>query len=134
MRQEIEAYQHDYEKEMEEKDKKIAALENEKLLIARQNENNVDRLTNELEEVKEQVIYLKRNEAVIDVYKRKVEQMADLKAELTDQQELNQRLQVDIQEMQRNQDQDQMLEDVVTRVQHELQQCKVKADMKDLEL
>ena len=134
MRQEIEAYQHDYEKEMEEKEKKIAALENEKLLIARQNENNVDRLTNELEEVKEQVIYLKRNEAVIDVYKRKVEQMADLKAELTDQQELNQRLQVDIQEMQRNQDQDQMLEDVVTRVQHELQQCKVKADMKDLEL
>lgn len=134
MRQEIEAYQHDYEKEMEEKEKKIAALENEKLLIARQNENNVDRLTNELEEVKEQVVYLKRNEAVIDVYKRKVEQMADLKAELTDQQELNQRLQVDIQEMQRNQDQDQMLEDVVTRVQHELQQCKVKADMKDLEL
>ena len=134
MRQEIEAYQHDYEKEMEEKEKKIAALENEKLLIVRQNENNVDRLTNELEEVKEQVVYLKRNEAVIDVYKRKVEQMADLKAELTDQQELNQRLQVDIQEMQRNQDQDQMLEDVVTRVQHELQQCKVKADMKDLEL
>ena len=134
MRQEIEAYQHDYEKEMEEKEKKIAALENEKLLIARQNENNVDRLTNELEEVKEQVVYLKRNEAVIDVYKRKVEQMADLKAELTDQQELNQRLQVDIQEMQRNQDQDRMLEDVVTRVQHELQQCKVKADMKDLEL
>ena len=29
-------------------------------------------------------MYLKRNEAVIEVYKRKVEQMADLKAELTD--------------------------------------------------
>ena len=27
-----------------------------------------------------------------------------------------------------------MLEDVVNRVQHELQQCKVKADMKELEL
>lgn len=59
-------------------------MEQEKLLIARQNENTVERLTNELEEVKEQVVYLKRNEAVIEVYKRKVEQMADLKAELTD--------------------------------------------------
>ena len=64
-------------------------MEQEKLLIARQHENTVERLTNELEEVKEQVVYLKRSEAVIEVYKRKVEQMADLKAELTDQQELN---------------------------------------------
>ena len=99
MRQEIEAYQHDHEKEIQEKEKKIAELENEKLLIARQNENTVDRLTNELEEVKEQVVYLKRNEAVIEVYKRKLEQMADLKTELNDQQELNQRLQIEIQEM-----------------------------------
>ena len=59
-------------------------MEQEKLLIARQHENTVERLTNELEEVKEQVVYLKRHEAVIEVYKRKVEQMADLKAELTD--------------------------------------------------
>ena len=67
-----------------EKDKKISELENEKLLIARQNENTVERLTNEVEESKEQIIYLKRNEAVIDVYKKKVDQMADLRAELTD--------------------------------------------------
>ena len=63
-------------------------------------------MTNELEESKEQVAYLKRNEAVIEVYKRKVEQMADLKAELTDQQELNHRLQSDIEEYQRNQEHD----------------------------
>lgn len=102
MSKEIAAYQHDHEKEIEEKEKKIAELENEKLLIARQNENTVERLTNELEESKEQVMHLKRNDAIIDVYKKKVEQMADLKAELTDAQELNHRLQADIEELHRN--------------------------------
>lgn len=60
--------------------------------------------------------------------------MADLRAELTDQQELNHRLQADIIELQREQEKDQMLEDVVNQVQHELKQVKVKADMKELEL
>ena len=109
-------------------------LENEKQLIARQNENTVDRLTNELEEAKEQVMYLKRNEGVIEVYKKKMDQMADLRAELTDSQELNERLQADIEMLQGDQEKEQMLEDVVNRVQHELGQVKVKADMKELEL
>ena len=42
---------------------------------------------------------MKRNEAVIEVYKKKVEQMADLRAELTDAQELNQKLYADIEMM-----------------------------------
>ena len=59
------------------------------MLLQRQNENNVERLQNELEEAKEQVMHLKRNEAVIDVYKKKVDQMADLRAELLQSEELN---------------------------------------------
>ena len=60
--------------------------------------------------------------------------MADLRAELTDQQELNHRLQADIVEFQREQEKDEMLEDVVNQVQQELQQVKIKADMKELQL
>ena len=39
---------------------------------------------------------LKRNEGVIEVYKKKLEQMADLRAELVNSQELNQKLNEDI--------------------------------------
>ena len=70
------------------------------MLLSRQNENNVERLQNELEEAKEQVMHLKRNEAVIDVYKKKVDQMADLRAELLQSEELNQKLNADIEMLQ----------------------------------
>ena len=55
MNKEIAAYQDQHTYEMNEKDKRIAELENEIMLIQRQNENTVDRLNNELEEMKEQV-------------------------------------------------------------------------------
>ena len=87
-----------------------------------------------MEDFKEQVTGLKRNEAVIEVYKKKLEQMADLKAELTDAQDLNQKLYADIEMLQRDQEKDQMLEDVVTRVQQELAHVKQKSDMKDLQI
>ena len=70
------------------------------MLLQRQNENNVERLQNELEEAKEQVMHLKRNEAVIDVYKKKVDQMADLRAELLQSEEHNQKLNADIEMLQ----------------------------------
>ena len=63
---------------------------------------------------------MKRNEAVIEVYKKKVDQMADLKAELNSALELNQKLYSDIEMLERDADKDQMLESVVTRVQQEL--------------
>ena len=119
---------------MEEKEKKISELENESLLVARSNSITVDRLTKELEEIKEQVSYAKRNEAIIEVYKSKVEQMGDLRTELTNSQEQNQSLQADIEMLQRDQDKDEMMEDVVRQVQHELGQVKVKLDMKELQL
>ena len=47
------------------------------------------------------------------MYKKKVDQMGDLRAELTDSQELNQSLQAEIEMLQRDQDKDEMMEDVV---------------------
>ena len=56
----------------------------------------MERLQTELEDAKEHVMSLKRNEGVIEVYKKKLEQMADLRAELVNSQELNQKLNEDI--------------------------------------
>ena len=117
MNKEIAAYQDQNQYEIDERDKRIAELENEIMLIQRQNENTVERLQNELEEAKDQVMNLKRNEAVIDVYKKKVDQMADLRAELSQAEELNQKLYADIEMLQQDQENDQRLEDVVERVQ-----------------
>ena len=54
------------------------------MLVERKNENTIERLQNELEDAKEHVMSLKRNEGVIEVYKKKLELMADLRNELTD--------------------------------------------------
>ena len=77
-------------------------------------------------------MHLKRNEAVIDVYKKKVDQMADLRAELLQSEELNQKLNADIEMLQQEKEQDLQLEEVVQRVQHELQNVKSNADQKEL--
>ena len=56
----------------------------------------------ELDDAKDQASNLKRCEAVIEVYKKKIEQMADLRTELTDAQELNQKLYADIEMLQQD--------------------------------
>ena len=63
---------------------------------------------------------LKRNEGVIEVYKKKLEQMADLRAELVNSQELNQKLNEDIEMLQHEQQKDQMLAQMVSKMQHEM--------------
>ena len=62
----------------------------------------MERLTGELDDAKDQASNLKRYEAVIEVYKKKIEQMADLRTELTDAQELNQKLYADIEMLQQD--------------------------------
>ena len=52
--------------------------------MQRQHEERLYRLQAELDDFKEQVGSLKRNEAMIEVYKKKVDQMADMRTELTD--------------------------------------------------
>jgi len=85
-------------------------------LVQRQHDDKLERLQGELADAKEQVVALRRNEAVIEVYKKKVDQMGDLKAELNDAQELNQKLIADIEMLQKDVERDQELADVVSRV------------------
>jgi len=58
-------------------------------LVERQHGERLYRLQAELDDFKEQVGSLKRNEAMVEVYKKKVDQMADMRIELNDAQELN---------------------------------------------
>lgn len=84
MQKELAAYRNDLADEMDQKDKRVVELEQEIALIKRQHQLNVERLQNELDEAKEQASFLKKNEAMVEVYKKKVDQMADMRAELTD--------------------------------------------------
>ena len=57
--------------------------------MERRHENVLDKLKEQLEDSKDTISGLKRNEAVIEVYKKKVEQMGDLRSELSDALEQN---------------------------------------------
>ena len=61
-------------------------------MLERQHEDRIERLQRELDESKESISVLKRDVAKIEVYEKKVEQMNDLRSELTDAQMLNQSL------------------------------------------
>ena len=105
---------------MAEKEKRINELENQAILIEHQNENTIDRLNKELEEYKEQVLDLKRSEVLVEIYKKQVDQMADLRCELNISQEENQKLYSSMEVLQHEVEKTTMLEDMVSRVQHEL--------------
>ena len=103
-------------------------------LIQRQHEERLYRLQGELDDFKEQVGGLKRNEAMIEVYKKKVDDMADMKLELNDATELNQKLYADIEMLQKDIEKGDTLEGMVGKLQNELGKVKQNADMKDLKL
>ena len=105
---------------MAEKEKRINELENQAILIEHQNENTIDRLNKELEEYKEQVLDLKRSEVLVEIYKKQVDQMADLRCELNISQEENQKLYSSMEVLQHEVEKTTMLEEMVSRVQHEL--------------
>ena len=60
--------------------------------------------------------------------------MADMRSELNDAQELNQKLYADIEMMQRESEKDQVLEQMVEKLQLELGKAKQNCDMKDLKI
>ena len=73
MRQKQEAIQHQHAYEMAQKDNKIRELNQEIMLLQRQSENSTERLCEELEMAKDQIGQLQKNEAIIEVYKKKLE-------------------------------------------------------------
>ena len=77
---------------------------------------------------------LKRSEVLVEIYKKQVDQMADLRCELTIAQEENQKLYSNMEVLQHEVEKTTMLEEMVSRVQHELRQTKKKSDEKDLKI
>ena len=134
MQKEIAAHRSQHSYELAEKDKKIIELENEVMLLRRQSAHAVERFHQQLEEAKEQVIQLKKNEGAIDVYKKKLSEMSNLKTELLFSQEHVQKLQLDITTMQKNSDKEFHLEESVQRIRSELERVKAKSEQKDLKL
>ena len=61
---------------MELKNKKIRELIKEKTTIEKRAEEDYQTLRDELDLSKEKLIQLQKNEAIIDVYKKKIESMA----------------------------------------------------------
>ena len=70
---EVAAYKSDYTEKFAEKEKIIKELHAEKALLERQHEERVYRLQAELDESRENAIQMKKNEAVIEVYKKKMD-------------------------------------------------------------
>ena len=57
-------------------------MQKEKLNLEKRCEEECETIRDELDIAKEKIIQLQKNEAVIDVYKKKIEEMAMLKSDL----------------------------------------------------
>ena len=57
-------------------------LQNEQFLMKKRHEEVLKKLRDELNDSKEAAILVKKHEAVINVYKKKIDQMTDMKIEL----------------------------------------------------
>ena len=71
---------------------------------------------------------------MIEVYKKKVEQMSELRAELTDANELNQKLQQDIEIYSQDQEKVKQLDEYIQKLQKSLTAAKDKIHAKDLKI
>src|SRR3569833_1763300 len=80
------------EYEIEQKNKVIKDLQKEKKLIEKRTEEECAALREEVDLLKEKNIQLSRNESQIEVYKRKIQDLVTLKADLKMEKESNQRL------------------------------------------
>ena len=72
------------EEELDARGKKIKELSREKALAERKGEEECQALRDELDLANEKIIQLSKNEAMVDVYKKKIENMAQLKMDLND--------------------------------------------------
>ena len=77
---------------------------------------------------------MNNNEAVIEVYKKKLEAMADLKTDLTDAHDLNQKLQQDIEILTKQQEKVKTYEKQIWKLTEELNQIKDKISSRDLKI
>lgn len=72
------------EQEIDVKNKKIRELLKEKLAAEKRAQEDFNSLRDELDVTKEQIIHFQKNEAMLDVYKKKILEMAQIKSDLKD--------------------------------------------------
>ena len=82
----------DHNYEMKQKDNKVKELQQQMALMVRQNQKQTEGFREELEQARDQLSMMHNNEAVIEVYKKKLDSMAELKTDLADAHDLNQKL------------------------------------------
>lgn len=134
MAKEIAAYRSQHAYELQLKDKKIQELENEIVLIRRQGAHAIERFHSQLEEAKEQIISLKKSEGALEVYKKRLSEMSNLKAELTQSQDQVQRLTLDLQSLSTKTVNESQLEQTVQRLRKDIEKIKLRSESKELEL
>jgi 7-keto-8-aminopelargonate synthetase-like enzyme len=68
----------DLERELDERVKRIREVQKEKEIIELRSSEELAQVREELDLTKEKVLQLQKNEAIIEVYKKKIDQMAQL--------------------------------------------------------
>ena len=134
MNGEIKAHKMQFEYELGEKDKRLKELQAQLQNINLEHDKSLERLQDELQESKDQIIMLKRHETTIEVYEKKMEEMSEIRADLTTAQKINKRLEADIAILESTQGKEHALQEMVTKLQQELGQAAVKYEMADLKL
>ena len=129
---EIAAYRSHHSDELKEKDRSILELKNEQALLVRQHEERLYRLQAELDESRESIIMLKKNEAVVEVYKKKVDQIGDLRIELAQALERNTHLNAENDLLLQDKENLRVFEGMVEKLQGDISKIKLISDQKDL--
>ena len=126
------AHQNQFAFELSQKDKLIGELEQQMHLEQRQAAGIQEKLEGEIEQMKEQAMQMRKNEAIIDVYKNKLDGMAEMKQELTESQELVTKLYADIEMLNQELTRTRALEECVNNLTDELNKARDRDVKKDL--
>ena len=103
MKKEIQAHQMQFDYEINEKDKSIKELKKQLDEIKTENEKSLSALQSELRVSKDTIVLLQRHESTIEEYETQLEEMQELRSELSTAQKINKRLEADITILESNQ-------------------------------
>eukprot|EP00347_Sterkiella_histriomuscorum_P012574 403368045 len=120
------------EAEIELKNKKIRELLKEKTAAEKRFEEDYQTLRDELDVSKEKIIQLSKNEAIIEVYKKKIGDMAQIKSDLKDMQDRNQRLVESLEILEKEKENNKNLKEYVQYLEEQLNSVKSKYDILEI--
>ncbi|CDW90673.1 UNKNOWN [Stylonychia lemnae] len=121
------------EGEIDLKNKKIRELLKEKTAAEKRYEEDYQALRDELDVTKEKIIQLSKNEAIIEVYKKKIQDMAQLKSDYKDMQDRNQRLVESLEILEKEKGNNKNLKQYVQYLEEQLNSEKSKYDILEIQ-